>query len=124
LNILVLEDDEERHKRFSRNLIGHDFVIVASVQSAIFYLKKKNWDMLYLDHDLGGQVYVPSGPNTGYEVAKWLEENPEYKPTKIILHSFNPVGAENMQQALPEAIKYPGAWDKKPEDIDKWETTV
>ena len=43
-------------------------------------------------------------------MAKWLEENPEFKPKNIILHSLNPYGVANMNAALPEAVSVPFAW--------------
>ena len=51
-----------------------------------------------------------SGPGTGFELAKWLSENPEYKPESILLHSNNPAGRQNMKSLLPEAIEAPFAW--------------
>lgn len=110
MKILILEDDENRMEIFKRNLIGHSITITEKSKEAIEYLKNNKYDYLYLDHDLGGKVMVASGENTGYEVAKWLEENPDRKPDHIILHSFNPVGSDNMKKALPEAIQLPGAW--------------
>jgi len=49
---------------------------------------------------LGGKVYVPSGPGTGYEVAQFLLFEHENNTPQIIVHSFNPTGAQNMQELL------------------------
>lgn len=117
MKILILEDDSTRWKEFMQNLIGHNVTIVAQSKIAIEKLEKEDWDVCYFDHDLGGEVFVESGENTGYETAKWLEEHPDRQPKHIILHSFNPVGLENMHNALPNAIKHPGAWTKKLEEI-------
>lgn len=117
MKILILEDDDNRRKSFMRNLIGHDVTIVDRSKAAIERLEAGEWDALYLDHDLGGEVMVESGENTGYEVAKWLEMHKERQPKHMILHTFNPIGMENMQNALPNAIKCLGAWEKKIEDI-------
>jgi hypothetical protein len=88
--------------------------ITEDVDICIEKLKECTWDVLMLDHDLGGNVYVPSGGSepTGYDVAKWLRLNPEYKPEKIILHSLNPIGRKNMLKELPEALDLPHAWEK------------
>ena len=68
---------------------------------------KKPWDIVFLDHDLGGQVFVPSShPNTGYAVAKYMEEN-SVEAKQIIIHSMNPAGASNMKTVLPSAIIMP-----------------
>lgn len=111
ISILILEDDPERHRAFKALYFNDNLVIVETASACIHELKTKKWDYLLLDHDLGGEVYVPSGEGTGYEVAKFLEENPEYKPRKrIFLHSLNTVGRQNMQAALPEAVQAPGCW--------------
>ena len=109
-SILILEDDEERIRQFQKKLAGHHVVIVETAAQAIRHLRATCWHMLFLDHDLGGQVFVESGPGTGYEVATWLETNQDRKPGIIILHSMNPVGRDHMQQALPGALQVPGAW--------------
>jgi len=111
MNILILEDDHERHKAFIKSLIGANVVIVETATDAIQELSKKVWDYLFLDHDLGGEQMVASGPGTGYEVAVWLEQYPDKQPENIIIHSFNPTGALKMKQALPKAIIRPGCWD-------------
>ena len=50
---------------------------------------------------------------TGYTVAKWLRDHPDKKPNRIIIHSFNNVGAKNMQDILPGSILAPGYWIEK-----------
>jgi CheY-like chemotaxis protein len=112
--VLVLEDDLERIKQFKKRLIGNMFQIVSDAEAAILALTYNKWDVLFLDHDLGGESYVPSSnANTGYQVAKFLHDNPKYKPDEaIIIHSLNAVGAENMHNELPEAYKIPFAWTK------------
>lgn len=49
-----------------------------------------------LDHDLG-----PPHAGTGYDVVKWLAENPEFWPLDWVgVHSQNPVGRYNMEQTI------------------------
>ena len=110
MNILVLEDDNTRIMAFKRKFIGCTTTFVKTAKEAIKLLADKYWDILFLDHDLGGEEMVESGPGTGYEVACWLEENPSKKPNRIYLHSLNPVGRQNMKDALPDAIEVPFAW--------------
>jgi hypothetical protein len=83
------------------------------VVDAINYLNNETWDLLLLDHDLGGEQMVDhSNKNTGSEVARWLNENPAKKPQAIILHSFNPVGRLNMKKLLPESfVATGGIWN-------------
>lgn len=79
----------------------HELYTAQTAKEAIDYLINfpGPWDLVSLDHDLGGQHYVPSGPGTGYEVACWIEE---HQPiiNKIVLHTFNAIGAERMAMAL------------------------
>lgn len=108
----MLDDSKIRLIQFRQNLIGHNVRCVTTVRETIDSLADEDWDYLFLDHDLGGQVNVPSGPGTGYEVAQWLVEHPDRQPEHIVLHSFNENGRKNMQSLLPEAMMCPGAWTK------------
>lgn len=110
MRILILEDDPERVRHFKSGLISHTVFHTDSTKICISKLKDEQWDVLFLDHDLGGKTLVASGKNTGYEVAKWLESNPKFKPPQIIIHSLNGVGAKNMQMAVPEAVHAPFIW--------------
>jgi hypothetical protein len=112
MRILILEDDENRNVYFRRNFAPNEIVITDDSKECIKLLVDENWDMLFLDHDLGGQQMVSSGENTGYEVAQFLEENSIFVPPRVVIHSFNPIGARNMHQALPRATVMPGAWTR------------
>jgi hypothetical protein len=52
-----------------------------------------------LDHDLGN-----AAAGTGYDVVKWIEERVQedynYFPPRIFVHSDNPVGRANMWAAI------------------------
>lgn len=110
LNILILEDDDVRMKQFYRKFIGNNVVHTERADECIHFLKKGRFDVLFLDHDLGGKVMVSSGSGTGYEVAEWLEKHPKRQPDQIFVHSYNPVGAKNICDALPSAKRWPSAW--------------
>ena len=107
MRILILEDNHNRLKTFRRLFIDSEIVHVETSKEAIEKLKESSWDMLFLDHDLGGQEGVASGENTGWEVADWLSKNPDKKPPHIVLHSCNAVGRANMRAVLPEAYDIP-----------------
>lgn len=112
-NVLILEDDPNRINLFKRALCGTNYIkITDNAQECIKFLSEQKWDVLFLDHDLGGRVYVKETENTGYEVALWLEEHKDKQPNTIIIHSYNPEGAKRMNQALPNAIQKPGIWLK------------
>jgi hypothetical protein len=112
MNILILEDDFDRMDSFRDNLKDHKVVIVHTAQECIDMLKDHEWDMLFLDHDLGGEQMVDSEEeNTGATVAKFLSRNLKYKPPTVIIHSMNPPGAQYMMDLLPGSLRVPGAWN-------------
>ena len=110
-NILILEDNEFRINAFKKQFIGNPPVFVKTAKDAIEQLNKGNWDVLFLDHDLGDEVYVaPEEENTGSGVARWLEKHKDKIPRLVIIHSLNPTGQEYIKAILKEAIIMPFAW--------------
>lgn len=94
--ILFLDDDDYRIKLFKTR---HFASIVKTSHSAKFALSCCDpFDIASLDHDLGGE-YLPSDENSGYGVAKYISTMKD-PPKKIIIHSFNQVGASNMYYAM------------------------
>lgn len=114
IRILILDDDLGRHAQFRDRLNSHGIVgtHVETADECIKQLQKNGpWDVCFLDHDLGGQTFVHSGVGTGYEVASWIAANPKKCPRNVIVHSFNPSGAQNMLHVLPPQSRYiPGVW--------------
>lgn len=110
MKVLILEDDLGRIKSFKKELIGHHVFFTDRADKAIEQLKKSKWDVLFLDHDLGGEVFVTKVENTGYEVAIWLKKHPKKKPATIFIHSLNPNGRKRMKDEIPEAIEAMFAW--------------
>ena len=109
LKILILEDDLERHITFRRKLLNYELTIVDNVKSAIEEYKKiPYWNAIFIDHDLGQRVYVPSEEeNTGYQFAKFLSTQKIDERTVIVCHSMNSVGAQKIQEALPRTVRIP-----------------
>ena len=98
--ILFLDDNEERHQAFARKHTDGEMIFAAyTVEEAINFLEKFSpFDEAHLDHDLGGQVFVASDEMSGYHVALHIARmDPEMRPKKIIVHSWNPAGATNMR---------------------------
>jgi hypothetical protein len=104
MRVFILEDDPERIKRFRQALIGHDLTVIMDVAAA-----KEAWEppynLMLLDHDLGGRTFVDSDEeNTGAGFCRWLTEyykdlGPEMIPTTLI-HSYNFGGADWMHRWL------------------------
>lgn len=101
MNIFILEDNKERIKKFKNKLNrkGVYLCIVETVEDAKRELPKENWDYVFLDHDLGGEIWCPSDEKSGYEVAKFIAEN-KISCWEIFIHSMNFHGAENMLHFL------------------------
>jgi len=103
MRMLILEDAYERVKEFFI-LFGdnNDLIIVNNAKDAISLVTTSRFDIIFLDHDLGGKVYVDSDcENTGYQVAKILSDSIN-KNTKIIIHSWNGMGVAKMKSVLSE----------------------
>lgn len=103
--MLVLDDDEERHAFFKKAFYSSEIRHVWTADEAIAALAAETFDVVYLDHDLGGTMNEPSwgSTKTGYEVAKWLSGHPERCPPRVLIHSQNPAGTEKMLAVLPSA---------------------
>jgi len=114
MKILVLEDNRERINIFRNNLQtdGVSLTFAITVPACVQALELEEYDYLFLDHDLGGKVYVPSDGDeeTGWHVAKWLSEHPDRMPPQIFIHSLNENGRKNMMSLLPDATELPFAW--------------
>jgi NAD+-processing family protein with receiver domain len=109
VRILFLDDDPKRHELFARAHIGHQVTFVWGVFDAVRALGASEcagepFDYACLDHDLGGHQMVESGEATGYEVAQHIAfMTTEARPRRVVVHSFNPVGAQNMVRLLADA---------------------
>lgn len=58
------------------------------------------YTVVCLDHDLGGRQMVDSEEeDTGYQFTVWLPEA-HYNNAWVIVHSYNPTGAQRMFDAL------------------------
>lgn len=98
MNLLFLDDDVMRQKKFRSNCPWA--TIVSTTTETVDKLQQERFSVVCLDHDLGGEVFVDSDrEDTGMEVVRWIINN---KPSieLIIVHSLNYNGALNMECAL------------------------
>lgn len=118
--ILFLDDCPTR-RQWAKNKFdvgGNYFAEAGTAQEAIQWLEwgepdegwgGPDWDEVYLDHDLGEEVYVDSSrADCGMEVVRWIVEN---KPTigKIVVHTMNTAAGHLMARTLKMAgycVKY------------------
>jgi hypothetical protein len=105
---VIFLDDSEARQRTMKSVLPC-IVQTYTADETIEAIKSSDKiDYLFLDHDLGGQVYVDSSEhNTGMTVAKWIvEHEEEIDIGYVILHSFNPAGAKNMAQELEGVFNF------------------
>jgi CheY-like chemotaxis protein len=103
--VLVLDDDPERHDWFRRWYGSLDYTAVHTATQAIQALDGARFDVIFLDHDLGDFATDRASGwtnSTGYDVVQFMvSELPEAKrPELVAIHSWNPAGAQRMQDAL------------------------
>ena len=86
----------------------------ANVEEAKSILNENNFDVLFLDHDLGGKAFVDSNEeNTGYQLSKFIDEaGIKYK--LCVVHSLNYPGAMRMMKNLKNSFYLPVImWNKE-----------
>jgi CheY-like chemotaxis protein len=100
---LFLDDMEARIEGFVKMHGTKDVVITRTAQETIEALEKHKFDLVSLDHDLGGRQFQPSHEeNCGMGVVRWILENkPEIK--HIVVHSWNIPAAMRMAHQLYDA---------------------
>jgi len=113
LKIIFLDDNKDRARKaqeeFSRLLPENpapDIVWTKTAADTILVIQDELYgaNVLSLDHDLGDEVFVDSNrPDCGYEVVRWLIENPQPQIELIFVHSWNVPAAKGMTEDLREA---------------------
>lgn len=103
MRILFLDDSAERIERAYEFFDDDDLTVVVSARSAIQELFKGAWDLVMLDHDLEGDVWVDSArEDCGMEVVRWIVRNFP-KIGSIVIHSWNTDAAPVMVEELMKA---------------------
>ena len=108
MRIFILEDSPERMVKFRRELVGHIIDHAETVEQGTSLVVNNTYDLLFLDHDLGGEEMVDSfAANTGYRLAEFIASFTPNKNTPCVVHSCNAAGAANIIGILPEAVPIP-----------------
>lgn len=98
MKILIVEDSLERIEWFERILSNHTLFISTNAITAKSYLLNEDFDLIFLDHDLGEHT------QTGLDVAQYLcSQSYLYKPN-IIVHSMNYDGAKQIESLLSNHV--------------------
>lgn len=101
-NVLFLDDDEWRTGAISDRLQAQPcrLVTVATAHECIALLESERFDLVLLDHDLGGETFVDSTrEDCGMEVVRRLKASPQPHGA-FIVHTMNPVAAAAMYLEL------------------------
>jgi CheY-like chemotaxis protein len=104
--VLFLDDNEERIEHIKK-VLGDTYIrAVRTAAECIEALELDGpWHTVYLDHDLGGEVFVNSlEANTGMEVVRWLVREGINKVDikQIVVHSWNLPAAAEMVSKLAD----------------------
>lgn len=99
--ILFLDDNLARCRWAERQYPGCR--VTHTSEETIDALKAGRFDLVFLDHDLGGEVYVDSGrADCGMEVVRWIVgDRPEIG--RLVVHSMNTPAGHAMTRSLREA---------------------
>lgn len=110
IKILFLDDDPIRHTCYTEKTekyLNTETYHAWRFDDCINLLCTHKFDIICLDHDLGLSVNTPyiswedytSKLKTGADVARWIADN-AIKTRRIIIHSWNAVGAASMASLL------------------------
>lgn len=102
--VLFLDDRSKRIHSALNKYKNCDLTIVATAVECLRFLSEEDWDVLFLDHDLGGEEFVnPESKTCGMQVVRYLEKTgwPEGKKRpSIVIHSSNIFAANAMKKRL------------------------
>ncbi len=99
LNILVLEDEAERWNWFNKIFFQDEVTFTFSVKRTIQCLKEDNYDIIFLDRDLGDTE------DNGEKVALEMMKQKLNLRATIVIHTMNPNGQESMKCYLEKYHK-------------------
>ena len=102
MKIFILDDDMRRIKWFKRAFIGHNVYYAHDPIEAEKMLRKNHYDMIFLDHDLGGAAFVRGKNGDGIDLAKVMARDELATGSIIIVHSLNHHGSMNIMSVLKD----------------------
>jgi len=95
--IFVLDDEIARISWFQKNWTNVEYA--HDPVQAEKLLSENDYDLIFLDHDLGG-AYERGPLGDGIDLARVMVEKEIHKDTPIVVHSLNYDGAGNMLDTL------------------------
>jgi len=100
LDIFILEDSPEREKWFRMTFSDCNLTFMDDIQTARDELRTKDYDIIFLDRDLGH----PRGEN-GEDVAWTMKQEKLAPDACIVVHTVNPRGQRVIKRYLEEYHK-------------------
>jgi len=102
MRVFVLEDDPMRLAWFWSHFQGTELTCCTDAADAVRAFRDGRWDVVSLDHDLGGQTFVDSADkNTGAEFLRQCGAEVAACPV-VAVHSYNQAGAARMIALLQD----------------------
>lgn len=100
MRLLMLDDDGNRMATFCEMFRHHTLVMVNTAPMAMAMLEMLHFDVVFLDHDLGGEGVVSRARvGSGQDVAEALPGGRNARAA-VVIHSWNPEGADAMKDEL------------------------
>lgn len=109
MKVLFIDDEVYRYERMieTHHLEPTAVHVDTALKAIDAIIDDGPWDVIYFDHDLATFVQDPYKREiTGNDVAKLLVRQ-DWKPSKVFVHSTNPVGANNIKNTLNDAGIFP-----------------
>lgn len=106
--VLFLDDDQNRHEQFKEVVVNFKKWAVTYVwtsQDACDACRKSQFDLAFLDHDLGEASIL----NGSMFTTELLSDNDILAPKAVIVHSSNEQGARNMVSKF-RSQRLPAEW--------------
>jgi CheY-like chemotaxis protein len=94
--VFILEDNEDRISIFKKNIKCDELVIARSFSEAVQFWRDKYFDVVFLDHDLGGETHSDclNNNNTGCRFARLYATS--LFSCLVFVHSMNLEGRKEI----------------------------
>ena len=124
MKILLLEDDYNRVEMFQKRVTElnernthrepYEIVHAETVEQFKSAMQSSEFNLILLDHDLGGEIYVDiNRDDTGSGAARWIKQTyGDIHPT-VLTHTLNQTGADNILELIKGSIHIPFLWMKE-----------
>lgn len=100
MKVLVLDDEDYRHRGYDEALVGHEVHHVRTVdQFRKKVAKCRDWDLVSFDHDLGTK-------EDGRDAARAFVASNAQPSCLCVVHSWNPAGATRIADVLSDAARH------------------